>query len=584
MFKTPLISCAVASIVLAASSVSAQLVAYGSHAGLGNLVGSNPGTSGTSGLTNWEVQNSNAAFQVRAPGLAFPQLQTSGNSAYVGGDFLSAGFGLTLPQSWEGGASNPWNPWRVPGTDRAGRNDTTLWASMLVNAFTETPEFRISFHNDNIRWLEQNSSFRLMVDGGFWSMRNSSTGVITRTPHRVDPGKTELFVFKFDFADSVQNLSDTVSLYLNPTPGLASPNVTPTTYSVPNLEFRSIRTYPGQNRLSGAVDEIRFGGSYANVTPQNASATGNDFKRVRAYFIGNSVTDTINPNQLRQAALDRSSAMPWGRQVILGSPLDNIINNPNVGFTEAPYGGYTTALPNYSWDFLSFQPFDRNLTSDRASINTLINLAQSLGNNNDTQFAIYSRWPRKGSGTFDYQALWDRPYNAANPTGSQPEESRAFFEQLRDAVQQDQTDVSKPIVIVPVGDVMYELDKRLKANPLTTTNGVFDDVGDFYSDGIHLYNSYGAYLVAATFYSVMYKEDPANLSAVPFEQIVNNNPNQAYVPIDPVLLALMRDTIWDVVSVHPNAGVVPEPASMMVWGAAGVMLLRRKRQKHQINT
>jgi hypothetical protein len=557
----------IASIVLAlaASSASAQLIANGNNPG---TAGALQATSAGTLLTNWDVQNANTtSYELRAPGLTYAGLATSGNAAFGGGSFLSAGFGLNIPESWQ--SANPWVPYRTSGTPNAGLDGTTLWGSMLVNNLIESPDFRVSLHSSNIRWLEESTSFRLRVSNGFWAMQQGDSGPIVTTSVKVDPGKTELMVFKYDFAST----GDTVTLFANPAPGQAAPSVAGTVYNAAsNLQFRSVRFNPSNTRRSGVIDEVRFGSTFASVVPADPAATGASYKRMRSYFIGNSVTDTINQDSLRISAIEEGAVVPWGRQMIPGTPLDNIISNPTGGFTNAPYGGYATALPNYEWDFVSLQPFDRGLASDRTSVNTLINLAQTNPLNSDTQFAIYSRWPRKTTGvTFEYQTLWDRPYNAANPAGSQPEESRAYFEQLRDAVQSDQPDMQRTLIIVPVGDVMYELDKRLRANPLTTTNGLFDDVGDFYSDGIHLYNSWGSYLVGATYYATMFKDNPDNFSAAPYEQIAT------YTAIDPQLLALIRDTVWDVVSVHPHAGVVPEPTSLALICSAGLLTLRRRR-------
>jgi hypothetical protein len=522
------------SLIALAPVARAQLIAYGENSGaVGSLHGKAVGTL----LGNWDVQNANTSnYTMRAPSLSFPGLATSGNSAFGGGDFLSSGFGLTIPNSWE--TANAWTPWReqTGSGAMAGKEGTTLWGSMLVNNLTQNPDFRVSLHRSSIRWFEESDSLRLRVNDGVWALQHTSTGPVANSATPVDPGKTELMVFKFEFVDAN---TDRVSLYINPTPGLTEPDVTPLVYNTPaNLQFRSVRFNPAPERLTGIVDEFRFGAGFADVTPANPNATGTTFKRQRSFFIGNSVTDAINQNALRQSSLDEGSIMPWGRQVILGSPLDNIVANPTQGFLTNPYGGYTNALPNYTWDFVSVQPFDRAQASDLASINTFIDQAQINPANNDTQFAIYQRWPRKeGDGTLDYRNAFD----GLDPD-TQSNERRSYYTGLLNVVRDANTDLNKKPILVPVGDVLYELDRRLQANPLAG----FDTVVDFYSDGIHFYGGEGQYIVGATFFATMFKDNPDTF---------NPQPYMGTGTIDPALLALIRETVWHVVGKHPLAGV-----------------------------
>ena len=68
---------------------------------------------------------------------------------------------------------------------------------------------------------------------------------------------------------------------------------------------------------------------------------------VRVYFIGNSVTDTINYRALAELAENRGHKHVWGRHMIPGAPLQWIWQHPKDGFQEQPFGHYPTALADH---------------------------------------------------------------------------------------------------------------------------------------------------------------------------------------------------------------------------------------------
>lgn len=72
------------------------------------------------------------------------------------------------------------------------------------------------------------------------------------------------------------------------------------------------------------------------------------------------------------------------------------------------------------------------------------------------------------------------------------------------------------------------------------------DIAQVYSDGIH-FNDTGMYVVGCTFLSTMYKESPIGLTAAPYS-LASGSP----------LVAIIQTTVWDVVSTHQYAGIIPE--------------------------
>lgn len=261
---------------------------------------------------------------------------------------------------------------------------------------------------------------------------------------------------------------------------------------------------------------------------------------LQTYFVGNSVTDTINYNGFVDLAATKGHTQIWGRHMIPGAPLSWIWQHPNDGFREEPYGFYPNALNNYSWDVLSLQPFDRPIggpEGDLTMVGNFVDLAKLQ--NPDLRVYLYQRWPGQRNYTLDaptWNSLWLRSYD--DQVNWMNMESRDFFSDLvkqvnRAAYMQD----LDPALIVPVGDVLYTLNNRLSAGYIAGYN----DVWDLYSDPSHL-NNLGSYTVATTFYARLFNDSPIGLG-VP----------AAYGSISPEWVSLIQQSVWEVVrNFNPN--------------------------------
>ncbi|MDX2188758.1 MAG: hypothetical protein SFY32_02745, partial [Bacteroidota bacterium] len=266
---------------------------------------------------------------------------------------------------------------------------------------------------------------------------------------------------------------------------------------------------------------------------------------MRIYLIGNSVTDAINYNGLKALAESRGNTHIWARQMIPGAPLQWLWDHPNDGFTESPYGVPTNAFPNYNWDAISLQPFDRGIEGadgDKVMINNYVNLAN--GRNPNAQYYIYMRWPRTpdnklptdGSLTAD---TWTNLWNRTNTNGYDgTNETKDFFEDLLVA-SRAYTPTNKPILIVPVGEVFNSLNTKMKNGQVSG----YSKIWNLYSDGIHL-NSVGSYVAAVTYFSTIYKSDPRGLG-VPSE----------FGSIPTNVASVIQATVWEVVSSYQYSGV-----------------------------
>jgi hypothetical protein len=292
-----------------------------------------------------------------------------------------------------------------------------------------------------------------------------------------------------------------------------------------------------------------------------------DDKSLRAYHVGNSVTDTITYTSFRTMVQAGGDAYTYGRQTISGTPLSGIWANPNRGFTTSPYGSYANALPNYEWDVVTLQPFDRMMfgfaDSDIYAIRQFMDLTLTNPANADTQFYVYSRWPRReeitnADGTksypaFDYQKMWDRSYTHLNWGNTyetrNTNETRDYFQRLLGMVRDQYPTLQKKPLMVPVGDVLYELDKRLR----TGTIPELTDVSGMYVDAIH-FGDLGRFVVGSTFYSTLYEAAPHGLSSASYRSTQAHPGQAAKLDVtDARFVALVQDVVWDVVRQHPFA-------------------------------
>lgn len=270
-------------------------------------------------------------------------------------------------------------------------------------------------------------------------------------------------------------------------------------------------------------------------------------KALRVYFVGNSVTDTVRYAALADLAKARGHRQVWGRHMIPGAPLAWIWSHADQGFQQPPFGHYPKALAEHTWDVLTLQPFDRHLDrgddSDLTLCRKFIDLARKRSP--DVQVYVYSRWPRrdqpkKGEYHLDYAKKWERPYTGGWDGSN---ETRDYFERLVAALRKAYPDAKKPVLLIPVGDVLLELEKRMKAGKVPG----YDGVEKLYADGIH-FNAVGSYVVGCTFFATLYRESPVGLPSAPYQVA------------DEKLARAVQEAVWDVVRAHPLAGVAKPPA------------------------
>ena len=261
----------------------------------------------------------------------------------------------------------------------------------------------------------------------------------------------------------------------------------------------------------------------------------------RIFMIGNSVTDGVNYDGFKNMANSQSNTHIWARQIILGSPLAGLWEGVNSGgFTTDPYGPAGNAFINYEWDVVTLQPYDRGIEGNDGDKTIMLKYADLIKDKSpDVQFYIYSRYPRKPRGvttlTADIWAgLWDRTFT----TGAEDEEHRQFFVDLYTAYNTTDREGLKEALMIPVGDVMYAFNQKAKEGKVPG----FTSAWGLYDDGVHATGT-GSYLIMGTFYSTIYKED-----------IRGTNSPANYGAINPDVLEVIQQCIYDVVFTHPYSG------------------------------
>ncbi|MGE5557840.1 MAG: sugar-binding protein, partial [Bacillota bacterium] len=257
------------------------------------------------------------------------------------------------------------------------------------------------------------------------------------------------------------------------------------------------------------------------------------------YFIGNSVTDTINYTSFENLVKGQGySDYDWGRHMIPGAPLEWIYNHPADGFQEAPYGYYPQALPNYPFDIVSIQPYDRPVDSDVYYGGLFFDLA--LQRNTNCQLYVYTCWPRRDwNGWGDN---WVGQYTADTSCIT----SKAFMEAVADGITNNHPG-RKRVLVLGHSVVMNALRIKIEAGQVPG----YSSIWGLYNDGVHL-NGDGSYLVAATTYCTFFKTDPRNL------------PTTGYSVSSSNVASIIRNTVWETIpgySYSGYSGVSPSPPS-----------------------
>ena len=331
-------------------------------------------------------------------------------------------------------------------------------------------------------------------------------------------------------------------------------------------------------------------------------------RTMHVYHVGNSLTRGLTLAQLHELMATRGIDYQFGAQLAGGTSLRrhwDVIAGTTKQFktktweTRNPAGGtfepchpdweknpfperfgkYDQALTKHKWDALVLQLYGAHVEEDVGAIRDFIALAEK--NRSAKRYYIYSTWPQRPGakdavGTItaqpiDYQAAWSRVYDdAARKDWKDTYASRDGRTQLMKRLRAEYDGkLGHPICTIPAGEVLCELDKKIKAGQIpglaeaharnpkllpgwNPETGVKAGVNILYADPIHLNpiphleGTVGTYAVAMTVMSVLTASSPVGLTGK-----IHGLDDEK----DAALVKALQETVWEVVKTHPYAGI-----------------------------
>jgi len=336
-----------------------------------------------------------------------------------------------------------------------------------------------------------------------------------------------------------------------------------------------------------------------------AAAGEGSIERVRVYYFGNSLTGNTMPTfhpELGKSAdrawtIERSQGAGWQvwQHVYLDSAKrhrDRLAAGGWDAIVVQAFGGPAlNEVVTQMWGKVQFgKPTD---VGDLHCTAELIRLL--LKGNPNGRAVLYSDWPgmkvtvskqqdalskdlktaaqwhaimepfRKA---FDYEAAWLTSYDAEAEKAKKPwlrhNATRDHDAQLMDGLKKlfPQLWTQNRLNLLPAGDVFLALDRKARAGKLP---GIAR-IGDFYTNGVHIRSGLPRYTVAATFYTVLFRDRPHGLDWRIYNDQAKclNKPNRwiccekdlgVHLEITPERAKIVNDTIWEVACGHPYAGV-----------------------------
>ncbi len=340
------------------------------------------------------------------------------------------------------------------------------------------------------------------------------------------------------------------------------------------------------------------------------------------YYIGNSLTRNL-PLERLQALFDASAiSYRYGMQLAGGHTLEkhlsqrNHSNKPGEGKfnTDETFGPYGEAFRKHSFDAVVLQPYAKELDSepkitsqwpyfecgDLQAASAFIDYARgrtpegsgrwdydnpNRGHKAADHFFIYATWPNT-SAVLEQADEKNYAHYYAQPYRGDVQVCADFFKKLVDGLNAAYPDLAQPVRLIPAGEVMAVLDKKIRDHTLPGIEAFYDrnqryfrkarrnnkgksnfdpeefDPGagvlNFYADNIHLNDqphngptsgTIGSYVAALTVYAVLTGRSPVGLTAKPYEQFDET--------ADADLIESLQTAVWDVVRTNPLTGVNP---------------------------
>jgi hypothetical protein len=251
---------------------TAQELAYSGLDGVanGSIQGANDGTGWD---TPWDTQNATDFYSVDdSSPLSYGSLQTSSGGEHISGGNNFTSLGRRLDLSNGGVFQSAGYVSNTSGTNIEIDQGGVLWFSTLIRRDGNAGRLTLGFRdNTNTPWTPPDTGNLLIqtTSGGAWFLGDGSTTSSTgKSPVN---GTADFLALRFD----MNGTNSSAHLWVNPaTTSLGGPDLALGTadasllgLDVADIKFRNIHMRLGSGTGEGSVDEIRFGETYASVSP-----------------------------------------------------------------------------------------------------------------------------------------------------------------------------------------------------------------------------------------------------------------------------------------------------------------------------
>jgi hypothetical protein len=269
-FRLTLLTAALITLPALAPAALLTYEGFGDYASDGSVHGLTGGSGWHSG--GWDTQNNTTPYQVDSSSpLTFGSLVTSANGRYLNGGNVFTNVGRRL----DTGNGSVWHtngyvssPFSLQDIDQGG----VLWFSILARTDTASRNVEIDFISNNTPWSPGSTDdIRIRTDSGQWqagTIGGSFTNALAQSANT-----TTFLVGRFDMNGANSSFhfwatDDPTALALGgPDLVLGTANVALTGLNASNIGFRSLHIYGSGGLGHSQFDEIRFGTTFADVSP-----------------------------------------------------------------------------------------------------------------------------------------------------------------------------------------------------------------------------------------------------------------------------------------------------------------------------
>jgi hypothetical protein len=326
---------------------------------------------------------------------------------------------------------------------------------------------------------------------------------------------------------------------------------------------------------------------------------------MHAYLVGNSLIRSITPTRLHELMAEEGIDFQFGSQLRGGYSLaqhwETLEKGETIRYWESNkpvnghfepgrpdgdrlpkrFGSYWTAHKDHKWDALVLQPhLGRGRQEELEAFRKFV--AYSIEHESARQIYVYASWlmrpvlrdengKRSGVGNLDFQAVWEGRSigTPGNRTQMAHVVRKDYLSFMRTVNEEFADQLGRPILMIPFGDVVSELDRRLKAGEIpgldelhkrdpkripswdpqskaaVGANILYADRGHPVA-APHLDGTIANYVIGLMYYSVLTGKSPIGLSGKAYK--LGNQEDEE-------LRIALQTAVWDVVSNHPFTGV-----------------------------